>query len=380
MSDGTLSFDTIIIGAGQAGLATGYYLKQQRRDFVILDANERVGDSWRNRWDSLRLFTPARYNCLAGMRFPAQGYSFPTKDAMAAYLEAYAARFALPVRTGVRVDRLTRQGNRFVVTAGAQRFEADQVVVAMANYQQPRTPSFAGELDPGIIQLHSSGYRNPAQLREGGVLIVGAGNSGAEIAREVARRGHETWVSGRGTGEVLFRVEGLAARLLLMHLTLRVVFHHVLTVDTPMGRKLRPRVLSTGGPLIRVKSKDLAAAGVERVPRTAGVRNGMPVLEDGRVLNVANVIWCTGFHPGFSWIDLPVLGEHEPVHKRGAVTHEPGLYFVGLHFLYALSSPMIHGVSRDAKYISRTIARNATTCNINSARVRTEEATPTKSA
>lgn len=355
MSNANLTYNTIIIGAGQAGLSTGYYLQQQGCDFVILDANERIGDSWHNRWDSLRLFTPARYNGLPGMPFPAPAHSFPTKDEMGDYLEAYAARFELPVRTGVKVDCLSRQGGRFVLTAGDLRFEAENVVVAMANYQKPRVPPFAGELDPGIVQLHSSEYRNPSQLQDGGVLIVGAGNSGSEIALEVAS-GHQTWMSGRDTGHLPFRIEGLAARFLFVRLVLRFLFHRVLTVNTPMGRKLRPKVLSQGGPLIRVKPRDLAAAGIERVPRTVGVRDGLPVLEDDRVLDVTNVIWCTGFHPGFSWIDLPVLREEEPMHERGVVASEPGLYFVGLHFLYALSSSMIHGVSRDAEHVVQAIA------------------------
>ncbi len=346
---------TIVIGGGQAGLSVGYHLARRGLPFVILDANERIGDSWRKRWDSLRLFTPARYDGLAGMPFPAPAFTFVTKDEMADYLEAYAARFALPVRTGVRVERLSRHGDRFVVTAGDLRFEAENVVVAMSNYQQPRVPPFAHELAPGIIQLHSSEYRNPSQLRDGGVLIVGAGNSGAEIAVEVAR-GHPTWLSGRDTGNVPFRIDGTASRLILSRLTLRFVFHRVLTVRTPIGRKMRPRALAHGGPLIRVKPRDLVAVGIERVPRTTGVRDGLPVLENGRVLAVANVIWCTGFHPGFSWIDLPVFGMDEPLHERGVVPGEPGLYFVGLPFLYALSSAMIHGVGRDAEHIVRVIA------------------------
>lgn len=207
------------------------------------------------------------------------------------------------------------------------------------------------------MQLHSSDYRNLSQLGDGGVLIVGAGNSGAEIALEVARAGHPTWMSGRDTGHVPFRVEGLAARLVLAQLVLRFIFHRVLTMDTPLGRKARPAIVSRGGPLIRVKPRDLAVAGIQRVPRTAGVRNGMPVLADDRVLDVTNVIWCTGFHPGFSWIELPVFGtDGEPVHQRGVVPDESGLYFVGLHFLYAMSSTMIHGVGRDAEHIAATIA------------------------
>ncbi|HEY1390829.1 MAG TPA: NAD(P)/FAD-dependent oxidoreductase [Ktedonobacterales bacterium] len=354
MSNQTLSYDTIVIGGGQAGLASGYYLKRHQRDFVILDANERIGDSWRQRWDSLHLFTYARYDGLAGMPFPAPANSFPTKDAMADYLEAYAARFALPVRTGVRVDGLAREEGRFVVTAGDLRFMADHVVVAMGNDQQPRVPTYAGELDSGIVQLHSSAYRNPSQLQDGGVLIVGAGNSGAEIAMEVARS-HPTWLSGRHVGHVPFRIEGFGAKLIGTYLVIRVGFHHVLTVDTPIGRKVRAKFKSGGNPLVRTKPKDLVAAGVERVPRTAGVRDGLPVLVDGRILDVTNVIWSTGYHPGFSWIKLPILNGDEPLHERGIVTKEPGLYFVGLEFLYAASSATVQGVSRDAERVVRAI-------------------------
>jgi putative flavoprotein involved in K+ transport len=289
------------------------------------------------------------------MPFPAPADTFPTKDEMADYLEAYAAHFELPVRTGARVDCLSKDGDRFVVVAGEQRFEAHNVVVAMASYQKPRVPSFAQELDPGIVQLHSSEYRNPSQLRDGGVLVVGAGNSGAEIALEVARS-HPTWLSGRDVGHIPFHIEGMAARLFLIRFVLRFLFHRVLTVDTPIGRKLRPKMLSMGVPLVRTKPNDLAAAGIVRVPRSVGAREGLPLLEDGRVLDVANVVWCTGYDPGFSWIDLPVHGEHEPLHRRGVVASEPGLYFVGLHFLYANSSSMIHGVERDAAHVAQAIA------------------------
>jgi putative flavoprotein involved in K+ transport len=348
---------TVVIGAGQAGLSVGYHLAQQGLPFVILEANQRVGDTWRRRWDSLRLFTPARFDSISGMPFPAPPHTFPTKDEMANYLESYAKRFALPVRTGVKVDRLSRQDGRYVVSAGSQRFEADHVVVAMATYQSRRVPPFAAELDAGIVQLHSLDYRNPSQLRQGDVLIVGAGNSGSEIALELARGGHKVWMSGRDTGHLPFRIDGLVARLFLLQLLLRFVFHRVLTTATPMGRKARPHIVSKGGPLIRVKPKALAAAGVERVPRTAGVKNGLPVLEDGNLLEVGNVIWCTGFHPGFSWIDLPVMEEDgEPIQQRGVVAGEPGLYFVGLHFLYAMSSTMIHGVGRDAEHVVEVIA------------------------
>ena len=349
---------TVVIGAGQAGLSVGYHLARRGIPFVILDANARVGDTWRRRWDSLRLFTPARFDGLVGMPFSGPAHRFPTKDEMADYLEAYAARFALPVRTGARVTSLTKEGDRYLVTAGDLRFEADNVVVAMATYQEPRIPAFAVELAPGIAQLHSRQYRRPTQLSPGGVLVVGAGNSGAEIALEAARTGHPTWLSGPSTGQVPFRIESLLSRFLLQPLLLRVIFHRLLTVDTPMGRKVRPKVLAAGAPLIRTKAKDLAAAGVLRVGRTAGTRHGRPLLDDGTVLDVNTVVWCTGFHPGFSWIELPVLDEHgEPRHQRGLLPEAPGLYFVGLHFLYSMSSTMIHGVGRDAERIADAVAR-----------------------
>ena len=192
-------FETVIIGGGQAGLAAGYHLTRRGRPFVILDANERIGDAWRNRWDALRLFTPARYDGLPGWPFPAPARSFPTKDEVADYLVAYAARFALPVRTGISVTRLSRMRDRYVLAAGEHRFEADHVVVASGAYHSPRVPAFAAELDPDIVQLHSTEYRDPSRLRQGDVLVVGAGNSGAEIARDVSGR-HRTWLSGRDTG------------------------------------------------------------------------------------------------------------------------------------------------------------------------------------
>ena len=363
------SFHTVVIGGGQAGLSVGYYLARQGRPFVILDASQRVGDAWRQRWDSLHLFTPAVFDGLVGMRFPAPPFSFPTKDDMANYLEAYARRFQLPVRNGVRVDRLTRIGSRYLIEAGPERFEADSVVVAMSSYQVPRVPAFATDLRPDIVQMHSSEYRNLRQLKPGGVLLVGAGNSGAEIAIEVARE-HPTWVSGRDTGHVPFRIDGLAARLFLMRLIFRVVFHRLLTVDTPIGRRVRQKMFTQGGPLIRVKPHHLAAAGVQRVAKMRGVTNGLPALEDGRALDVANVIWCTGFGNGLSWIELPIFEANgEPRHQSGIASDEPGLYFVGLHFLHSLSSTMIHGIARDAKRIADTIERRAKSVEVRNAAV-----------
>ena len=351
---GSERFETVVIGGGQAGLAVGYHLARRQRSVVVLDASERIGDSWRKRWDSLRVFTPARYDGLPGWSFPAPGWSYPTKDEVADYLESYAARFRLPVRTGIRVDRLSRENGGYVVTSGLSRYDADNVVVATGGYQAPRIPVFASELDQNIAQFHSSEYRNPSQLREGDVLVVGAGNSGAEIALE-SSSDHQTWLSGRDTGQQPVRAGGLPDRLLTPPFWF--LLSHVFTVRSPIGRRVRHQLSNRGLPLARVRRRDLIRAGIERVPRVTGVRDGLPMTADGGVLDVANVIWCTGFVPAFNWIDLPVFDrDGEPGHARGVVRSEPGLYFIGLFFLSAASSPLIGGVGRDARHIARHIA------------------------
>jgi putative flavoprotein involved in K+ transport len=343
----------IVIGGGQAGLSVGYHLARRGVPFVILDAGAEVGDSWRARWDSLRLFTPAQFDGLDGMPFPAPAGSFPTKDQMADYLAAYARRFSLPIRNGARVDSLSRRDGRYRLSVGGRIFEADQVVVAMANYQKPSVPEFARLLDPSIMQMEAAAYRNPAQLRDGPVLIAGAGNSGAEIAIELARS-RKVWLAGPDVGQIPFRMQSFWGRHVQSRLVLGLVFHHLLTVNTPMGRKMRAAHGAT--PLIRTRMVDLAAAGVERAPKLSGVEGGRPLLEDGRVLDVPNLVWCTGFKPDFSWIELDAFGgDGKPLHHRGVVQGEPGLYFLGLHFLYAMSSTMIHGVGRDARYIADRI-------------------------
>lgn len=344
---------TLVIGGGQAGLCVGYYLKKAGLPFVILDANQRVGDSWRNRWDSLRLFTPSRY-ALPGLRLPSSAGNFPSKDDLADYLARYAQRFDLPLRNGIKVERLGREDGRFIVEAGVHCYESDNIVVAMANYQEPHTPTFASDLDRGILQIHSHAYRSPSQLQPGPVLVVGLGNSGGDIAMEVAKT-HPTIVSGKESGRIPWRIDTFIARNVMMRL-LRLVGHHILSIGTPMGRKARPKLLHSAAPLIRVKPKDLEAAGIERVGRTVGVCDGLPVTADGRQLAVNNVIWCTGYKHEFPWIDLPIFDERgDPRHNGGVVGEVPGLYFVGLHFLYAMSSASLAGVARDAKRIAKAV-------------------------
>lgn len=358
LTQDTEHFETVIVGGGQAGLAVGYHLTKRGRACVILDANDRIGDSWRKRWPSLRLYSPARADALPGMRFPAPSGSFPTGREMADYLEEYARTCALPVRSGVAVDGVEKNGGGYVVTAGDRRFEADNVVLATGVFQhdRPVTPAFAAELDPAIRQLHSADYRGPAQLQEGPVLVVGAAHSGGDIAYEVARAGYRTLLSGRDTGQIPFDIEGRKARFLFP--LLRFVATRILTVSTPIGRKARAKIRAHGGPLLRVKRGDLEAVGVERViERTVGVEDGKPVLADGRALDVANVIWCTGFRNDYGWIRLPLPLDADgfPEQERGAVLSSPGLYLVGLPFLHSFASMLIMGAGRDGERVAKDI-------------------------
>jgi putative flavoprotein involved in K+ transport len=338
------SLDTVVIGGGQAGLAMGYHLGRAGGSFVILDAGARVGESWRNRWDSLRLFTPAKYDGLPGMPFPGADFSFPTKDETAEYLERYARQFDLPVRLQTKVDSLARVDGHYEVTAGQRRFSAPRVVVATGAFHHPALPPYASQMRSSIRQMHSSSYRNPRQLPAGGVLVVGAGNSGAEIAIEASAAGRRVWMSGRDPGRIpadrLGRLFG--GRLYWW------VLSRLLSDDTPVGRSVKRKSLLHGSPWIRLKPDDVLRANVERVARI--------LLEDGRVLEPSSVVWATGYRPGFGWIALPIFDEHGyPVHDRGVVRGAPGLYFLGLHFQHALNSALLGGVGADARYLADRI-------------------------
>jgi putative flavoprotein involved in K+ transport len=340
--------EAVIVGGGQAGLSTAYELTRRGVDVAVLEAGHRTGDAWRRRWDSLRLFTPARYDALPGLAFPAPPGSYPGKDAMADYLETYARAMALPVRTGVRVGSLTRNESTYILETTEGRIETDNVVVA-AGHERPSIPDFAASIDPSVKQLHTKDYRNPNQLT-GDVLVVGAGNSGVEIAIESAAAGHRTTLAGPSTGAIPAFVYSFGGRIFWFYA------RRIASVDTPIGRKMRPLVLTRGAPLIRLKLADAAAAGVERGPRVARAEDGVPVLEDGRRLRSDTIVWCTGFRPDYSWIALPAAFENGvPRHNRGVAEGEPGLYFVGLPFQTRLASAVIGGVALDARFIAEAI-------------------------
>lgn len=350
------SFHTIVIGGGQAGLAVGHFLARQGENFIILDDNPRTGDSWRKRWESLRLFTPSKFNGLPGAPFPKPGDYLPTKDEVANYLEGYVKQFNLPVRHGIRVETLSRDSEGYHISAGSSNFSAKNVIVATGPFQVPHKPAFAGELDPGIFQLHSSAYCNPQQVTAQSVLLVGAGNSGAEIALELVRAGKRIWLAGRDVGKI--PANGPLGNFLGGR-PIWWFMNNVLTVNTPIGRKVKASEARHGTPLGRATRQEIVEAGVELASRVSGVQSGKPQLEDGRVLPVDGVIWATGFRPNYHWIDLPIFDEHGyPRHSQGIVQDAPGLYFIGLIFQRALSSSLLGGVGTDAAYIAGQIARN----------------------
>ncbi len=344
--------DTVVVGGGQAGLVMGHHLRRAGRDLVVLERSDRVGDSWRRRYDSLRLFSLPRYASLPGMRIPTS--SFPTRDEMADYLEAYVAHERLPVRTGVGVEWVGRApdgSDRLAVETTAGTILASNVVVASGAHVRPHTPALAAELDPSIVQIHSLDYRNASQLAPGGVLVVGAANSGTDLALEAAAAGHPTWLAGRHPGQVPIDIDATSGRIATP--LVMFAFRHVLTLRTPMGRKARAAAEGHGVNLVRNKLADLDAAGVVRIGRITEVVDGRAVSADGIRADVANVLWCTGSGPDHRFLDLPVHDADGRLRHDRGVTEIPGLSLLGLDFQFAIASSTIQGLDRDARYLMR---------------------------
>ncbi|HTJ48109.1 MAG TPA: NAD(P)-binding domain-containing protein [Cyclobacteriaceae bacterium] len=333
-------FDVIVIGGGQGGLASGYHLNKIGANFLVIDSGKRIGDSWRQRWDSLALFTPGKFNTLPGDSIPLQDRT--TKDQMADYLEDYAERFSIPVKLEENVINVSKEGIYYRITTSQNNFLARHVIVATGNNPLSKIPSFASELDPGIYQIHSSTYRNPEMLPPGDVLVVGAGVSGIEIAKELSQSNRRVHLSG----EISFTVP--KALFLLGRDLYWSFISNVLTVKTFIGRKARPGIIR-GGTVVPALVDTWKT--LQRLPRLEGVSNGQPRLKDGNTFPVSSIIWCTGFKPDFSWIDLNVTDRTGwPVTERG-ISRFPGLYFVGMPFQFGLTSGLVGGVGRDAEFV-----------------------------
>lgn len=344
----------VVIGAGQAGLATGYFLQKFGLEFTILAADERIGDPWRDRWDSLRLFTPVFYNHLPGMPFPTDDPEYlPKKDEVADYLEAYAEAFDLPVRLETWVTRLQRDEGALLLTTDAGRIRASHVVVATGAYRHPHVPPLAATISEDIFSCHSSTYRNPSQLQPGNVLVVGAGNSGTQIATEIAHEDERRQVElvGPDRGQLPRRLLGLDIYRWIGPTLLK------LRRTSFLGRRVYEKAADQGDPVFEDQHEKMQDAGVNRiVGRITAVENGCPATGKGDHFDVNNIIWCTGFRPDFSWIDVDVFQENGfPRHRRGVVPETPSLYFVGLPWLHRLNSSLIGGVGTDAEHIATHI-------------------------
>lgn len=351
------AYETVVIGGGQSGLAAGHHLARRGVDFVLLEASDRIGDLWRSRWDSLRLYSPAKYDALPGMSFDGPGHRFPTAREMGDYLERYADAQDLPIRTGVAVTRVRADGDGYAVETSDGTIAARQVIVATGGFQHPHVPEVAQELDPGIRQIHSVDYRRPDQLADGAVLVVGLSHSGADLAREAALAGHRTIVAGTAHGQLPFSVDSRRARLAWP--VLRFVASNLLTLRTPIGRKMAPKVRRGGGPLLRYRRQELLEAGVELRPaRLVGARDGRPLLADDSVHDVATVVWCTGFRPDFSWVEPATVDERGwPIQERGLALGASGVYFLGIPFLFGFTSMLVLGADRDAAFVADAVVR-----------------------
>lgn len=347
------SFDVIVVGGGQAGLAAGYFLSKSKLRFIILDGNSSCGESWRKRWDSLRLFTPSQIDNLPGMPISFPVNYLPTKDEVADYLERYANQFNLPVKHQQQVTSLRQSTSGFEIITNNSTYYAKNVIICSGVYTLPSIPAFAGKLNSSIFQIHSSQYTNPSKVPTGSILVVGAGNSGADIAVELVEANNKVWLSGRDVGTVPNNSpigKAFNGKLVWWIMT------HIMTMDTPIGRKMIAKSGHHGTPLGHHNRQEIQAAGVVFLPRVVAVREGKPELENGQIMDVDAVIWATGYKPDYDWIKLPIFDqEGYPLHTRGMVEKAPGLFFLGLPFLSGISSSLLGGIGKDAERIVERI-------------------------
>jgi putative flavoprotein involved in K+ transport len=343
---GAPSFDVVVIGGSQAGLAIGHHLAKRGLRFLILDAGPEIGHVWRSRWDSLTLFTPAQYSGLPGMAFPSPKETYPSKDEVVTYLQSYVSAFDLPVRLNARVTSLTQRDGAYVVATADGEFTATQVVIATGPFQIPFVPPVAGDLDETVTQIHSADYRNPAQLPDGHVLVVGGGNSGFQIAEELAATRKVDLAVGK-------RVPSLPQRLLGKDLFwwLSGIGFMKVSTDSRLGRKLAKRDV-----LIGSSARRLRRSGVTLRKRLAGAAGRRAVFDDGSEQDVDAIVWATGYRSDFSWIDIPTIKDQRGgiIHRRG-VTDASGVLFIGLTWQHTRGSALIGFVDDDAAFIASRI-------------------------
>jgi putative flavoprotein involved in K+ transport len=338
--------EVIVVGGGQAGLTIGYFLAQQGRNFAILEAAAQPAAAWRARWDSLKLFTPARYSSLPGLPFPGDPDSYPGRDDVVAYLTEYARHFALPVELGNRVHAIRQAEGRYLVEVEGRSYTADQVVVATGPFQVPFVPPIADQLGPDVFQLHSIRYRAPEDLPDGPVLVVGGGNTGFQIAEELSTTREVHLSIGSRQTPLPQRVLG---RDLFWYLEKTGAMRK--STDTRIGRRLAGRDTLIGSNSRTLRKRH----GVRLHPRAVEGSGRTIRFSDGSELAVSAVIWATGFRNDHAWIDASIFDDrHRVVHRRG-VTASPGLYFLGLTWQYTRGSALIGWVVDDAAYIADQI-------------------------
>jgi putative flavoprotein involved in K+ transport len=335
-----------VIGAGQAGLAIGYFLARQGRRFVILDAADSIGAAWRARWDSLTLFTPRRYDSLPGLAFPGDADGYPRRDEVIQYLARYAGTFELPIELDSAVRSLAFENGRFVLELDGSTVEADQVVVATGPFETPRVPAFAADLAPEVFQAHSIAYRNPGDLPEGTVLVVGGGNTGFQIAQELSAT-HAVHLSVGSRQTPL--PQRFLGRDLFWWLGKSGVLHK--TVDSRLGQRMRER-----DTLIGSSPREARRHGVTMRPRAVGVSGRTVAFADASTLEVEAVIWATGYRFDRAWIGLPITEDGGALRHRRGVTDLPGLYFLGLPWQHTRGSALLGWVKDDAEFIAERIA------------------------
>jgi putative flavoprotein involved in K+ transport len=342
------ALDVLVIGAGQAGLAMGHHLAEGGRRFVILDAGAQIGQAWRTRWESLRLFTPPQYDNLPGLPFPAAPDTYPGKDAVADYLQAYAAQLQLPVRLGTTVTSLTSSDGRYVAKAADQEVHARQVVVATGPFQVPFIPALADHLDPAVSQLHSADYRRPDTVAPGKVLVVGAGNSGCQIALELSGTHRVELSVAKTIPTVPQRPLGRDIWWWATAVGLSRV-----TAASRLGQRL-----ATRDQIIGVGPRQLNRRhGVRIRPRVTAMTGRTATFADRQATEFDAVVWATGFTTDHSWINIPsAKDEQGRIRQTRGVTPARGLYMLGLTWQHTRTSALLGWVGNDAAYLAARIA------------------------